>query len=75
MHTLMIFQTPTWSPFDRSQTLFVDLIPRTQEIEFRFQDYRKVCPASDGFKTLVFILSERLRWISGLTFTEPNENG
>jgi len=70
MHTLMLFQTATRSSHSHAQILLINVIRRTQEMEFRFQDYRRTCPASEFFETLLFILSNRLKWISGQSFAD-----
>jgi hypothetical protein len=69
MRYLLIFQTPLWN--FGSQILKVDL--NTDEIEFSFQDYRKRCPADEAFETLVFILSDRLGWIRGISLAPSEE--
>jgi hypothetical protein len=45
MHTLLISQTARFE-LNSSQVLSVTVDAKTNELEFKFQDYRKRCDAS-----------------------------
>jgi hypothetical protein len=62
MYDLLLAQTPVFN-FSGSQVLRIVMDFRRDELSFKFQDYRKICSSSEGFRTLVFILTKRLRWL------------
>ena len=63
MHALLIAQTSAFD-FGGTQVLRVDLDHETGELIFSADKYQKRAPAANGFSTLEFILSERLKWLA-----------